>query len=185
MADDELTLRVRRLYAAIGAIVETDITKFVAQPIRDEHRVGFYQDWSGGLSEEEIANAAHSLIHNIAHLQNHLKKWAAANGRDKSQVDATFKDSQALQVIKDLSNNDKHGYPPRDGGNSGRSPRIAKIRRILQLKTQAKKGSFVGIALTPQGIPQVSGDGTVKVIISGDVVDKDSNRIGEFYDIAS
>jgi hypothetical protein len=184
MANDDLISRVRRVYAAVGAVEEKDVTKFLPQPINDAHRVGFYQDWSGGLSGEEIENIAHSLIHNIANLRDHLRKWAAANGRDKSQVDTVFKNSLALQVIKDLSNNDKHGYPPRNGGHSGRAPRIVRIRRMMRLKTQAREGSFVGLSFTAQGVPAVSGDGAAKVIISGDVVDRDDNYLGEFYDMA-
>ena len=74
MANDDLIFRVQRLYAAIGAVEETNISKFVPQVINDEHRIGFYQDWSGGLSNAELTNIALSLIHNIANLKDNLKK---------------------------------------------------------------------------------------------------------------
>ena len=56
MADDDLVFRVQRLYTAIGAVEETDISKFIPKVINDGHRVGFYQDWSGGRSDAELAN---------------------------------------------------------------------------------------------------------------------------------
>lgn len=38
--------------------------------------------------------------------------------------------------------------------------------------------------ITPQGVPKVSGDGTAKVIASGDILDKDGNNIGDLHETA-
>lgn len=184
MANDALISRVQRIYSAVGAVEETDISKFVPQVINDGHQIGFYQDWSGGLSDAELTNIAHSLIHNIANLEAHLRRWAADNGQDKTKVDAALNSSQALQIIKDLSNNDKHGYPPRNGGHSGQSPRVGKIRNLLQLTTEAKKGSSFGVTFTPQGVPRILGSGTAKVIISCDILDRDGNTTGGLHTTA-
>lgn len=184
MANDDLIFRVQRLYAAIGAVEEADISKFMPKVINDGHRIGFNQDWSGGFSEAELANFAHSLIHNIASLEGHIKKWATQNGQDKAKVDDAFNSSLALKIIKDLWNIEKHPYPPRDGGHSGKSPRADKIEGQLQLTTRAEKGSFVGLTFTPQGVPKILGDGTAKVIISGDILDKDNNNIGGLHSTA-
>ncbi len=184
MANDDLISMVQRLYAAIGATEEPDISKFMPKVINDGNRVGFYQDWSSGRSDAELANIAHSLIHNIANLWDHLKKWAARNGQDKTQVDAAFNNSEVLQVIIDLSNNDKHGYPPRDGGYSGKSPRVDRITSIIQMITKPEKGSFVSLTLNRQGVPQIAGAGTAKVIITGDILDRTGNKIGDLHETA-
>lgn len=184
MANDDLISRIQRIYSAVGAAEETDISKFVPQVINDGHRIGFHQDWSGGFSDAELTNIAHSLIHNIANLAAHLRRWAAHNGQDKTKVDAALNSSQALQIIKDLSNNDKHGYPPRGGGHSGQSPRVGKIRNLLQLTTKAEKGSSVSVTFTPQGVPRILGSGTAKVIISCDILDRDGNTIGDLHTTA-
>ena len=55
MANDDLISRVQRLYAAIGATEETDISKFMPKVISDGNRGYFYQDWSGGRSDVELA----------------------------------------------------------------------------------------------------------------------------------
>ena len=184
MQNDDLILRVKRLYAAIKAIEEIDISKFLPKVINDGHRKGFSQDWSGGLSEAEITNIAHSLISNIAHFDTHLKKWADQNSQDKKKVDDEFNSSLALRIIKDLSNYEKHAYPPRGGGHSGKSPQVNEFRRIMQMTTKPEKGSFVALTFTPQGLPKVLGDGTAKVIVSGDILDKDGNNIGDLHKTA-
>lgn len=184
MQNDDLILRVKRLYVAIKASEETDISKFLPKVISDGHRKGFSQDWSGGLSEAELTNIAQSLIYSIAHFDAPLRKWADQNSQDKTKVDHMFNSSLALRIIKDLSNYDKHAYPPRDGGHSGKSPRIDEFRRIMQMTTKPEKGSFVALTFTPQGVPKVSGNGTAKVVVSGDILDKDGNNIGDLHKIA-
>ena len=184
MPTDELTFRIRRIYAALGAVKENDISKFKTQVIKDSCRVGFYQDWKGGLSDEEISNFAMSLVHNVANLRDNLRKWAANNSKDKTKVDSAFKVSQVLKVIQDLSDNDKHGYPPRDGGFSGKSPRVEKFERVMSMSTKGGKESFISLTFNRQGVPQVSksGTGEAKVIITGDILDRDGNKIGDLHE---
>ncbi len=184
MQNDDLILRVERLNAAIKESEETEISKFLPTIINDGRRKGFSQDWSGGLTEAELTNIAQLLIYSIAHFDAPLKKWADQNSKDKAKIDHMFNSSLALRIIKDLSNYDKHAYPPRDGGHSGKSPRIDKFRRVMQMTTKPVKNSFVVLTFTPQGVPKVLGDGTAKVVVSGDILDKDGNNIGELHEIA-
>ena len=184
MRNDDLFLRVKRLYAAIKASEETEISKFLPKVINDGRRKGFFQDWSGGLTDAEVTNIAQSLIYIIAHFNAPLKKWADQNGKDKTKVDHMANSSLALQIIKDLSNYDKHAYPPRNGGHSGKSPRTDEFRRVMQMTTKPVKNSFVALTFTAQGVPKVSGDGTAKVVVSGDILDKDGNNIGDLHETA-
>ena len=187
MSDVELTLRIKRIYAALGAVKEKDLNKLKAKVIQDGSKIGFYQDWEGSLSYEEISNYAISLIHNVANLKDNLKKWAKRNGKDKNRIELIFNDSQALKVIQDLSNNDKHGYPPRDGGFSGKSPKVEKFERVMRMSAKGGKGSFISMTFNKQGVPQVSKSGTseAEVIITGKILDRDKNEIGELYEILS
>jgi len=181
----EIELRIKRIYAAIGEAIEYDVSKMKADVIQTDKVTSVYQDFRGELSDEQLTNIAHSFIHNIANLQDHLRRWAVHKGHDKAKVDQTVDNSLDLQIIKDLSNNDKHGYPPRDGGHSRKCPKLVSVNRIMQLKTQAKKGSTSGMTLGVGGVPKFFGDGTAKAIITGDVVDNDNNRIGDLHEIAT
>ncbi|BAQ34755.1 MULTISPECIES: hypothetical protein [Dehalococcoides] len=183
--EDELIQRIKRIYAAIELSEETDMRQLIAKPIINEKRVGFYQDWQGDLNDEQIINLAISIIDNIANLKDHLKKWTINHGIDKTIVDIFFEKSEPLKIIKDLSNNDKHGYPPRKSGHSKRTPVLRNIHRIMQLKTAPIKGSFVSMTFDKNGCPIVRGSGTGKVILTGEIVDSNNKIIGDFNDIAS
>jgi len=64
-------------------------------------------------------------------------------------------------------------------------PQLVDINRVMQLQTQAKKGSTIGMTLGTGGVPKFFGDGTAMAIIIGDVVDKDKNPIGNLHEIAT
>jgi hypothetical protein len=181
MIDDDLISRVQRLYAAIEETVETDISKFMPTVTSDGKRVCFYYDWRGGRSDAELANTIHILIYNIANLKDHLRKWADKNGKDKTKVRDAFKNSLALRIIKDLSNNDRHGYNPEKLGNSRKSPRVDGITTVMQMTTKPEKGSVVSLTFNHQGVPRVAGSGTAKVITTGDILDRNNNKIGNLH----
>ncbi|HNS21436.1 MAG TPA: hypothetical protein PKH24_13115 [Sedimentisphaerales bacterium] len=48
-----------------------------AKVFQSKEIVSVFQDFAGNLTEHDMANAAHTVIHNIANLQNHLKRWIA------------------------------------------------------------------------------------------------------------
>ena len=173
--------RVQRLYTAIEETEETDISRFMPTVTSDGKRVCFDCDWRGGRSDAGLANTVHILIYNIANLKDPLKKWADRNGKDKTKVYNAFKNSLALRIIKDLSNNDRHGYNPKKLGNSRRSPRVDNITTVMQMTTKREKGSSVGLTFNRQGVPRVAGPGTAKVIITGDILDRDGNKIGDLH----
>ena len=183
--DDTILERITRIYTAIGGIEEDDPNQLKATVIQTDKFKFVFQDFRGDLSDDELSNQVHTVIDNIAKLRDHLRRWAAHHGHDRTKVDRTFDNSLELRIVQDLSNNDRHGYPPRDGGHSGKSPQLTDINRVMRLQTQAKKGSMSAMTVGADGTPRFIGDGSAKAVVTGDVLDKDNNRVGDLYDIAN
>ena len=182
MANDELLSRIDRIYASVDANQEFDMTKLPGIVWQQQGVVWLYQDFRSGLSQPEIHNIAHSLIHNIANLKDHLRRWARQNGTDPATIDQAIGASNALNIIIDLSNNDKHGYPPRDGGYSGVAPQVSGIDRVMKLSFGGEAGSSISMAFNADGSPRiVSRGGSAKAVITGRVNDKDGNRLGDLH----
>lgn len=181
---DEIQDRIHRLYAAIGAIEESNPEKLRAVIHQSEKGFLVYQDFRGGRTDAELMNQAVMLIYNIANLDSPLADWASKNGLDKSDVAKVVDGCHGLKIIKDLANYDRHPFSPRKGGFSGQSPRLTDITRVMLLQTQPKKGSWVSLQIGPGGRPIFGGDGTHKAVVTGDVVDQSGNLIGGFYEIA-
>jgi hypothetical protein len=53
----------------------------------------------------------------------------------------------------------------------------------MRLTTKLEAGSIVAMTFGPRGAPKISGSGTARAVVTGDVVDKDGNRLGDFFDI--
>lgn len=181
MPSDELTFRIRCIYAAIGNIEETNLENYSPKVERNGNKVTVYQDWSGGLSDEQRTNYIETIINNIASFEYYLNKWADNNNHDKNKIKATFESSKALNIIHDLWNNVKHAGSSRNS-KSGLFPIIDNINSTMQMTTKPEKGSYTNLTFNRQGVPIVSGDGDAKVIITGDILDKDGNKIGDLYD---
>jgi hypothetical protein len=174
--NDIILQRISRIYAAIGDIEEDDPNKLRATVIQTDKIKAVFQNFCSDFSDDDLSNYAHMVINNIANLQDHLRRWAKDNGHDKAKVDQTFKNSLELQIIKDLSNNEKHGYPPRNGGESKKCPQLVDITRVMQLQNQA-------MTLGADGGPKFFGKGTHKAVITGNVVDNNNNYIGDLHEI--
>jgi hypothetical protein len=190
--NEEIIHKIRRIYAAIGA-AEQDTLQNVKATVTTtvtttEMETRFSLDFGGEFTEEELSNITYSVIDNISYLRDHLQKWVVTNGKDKKRVDEAIDRSPALLIIRDLSNNNKHGYPPSNGrGYSGKAPRLGKIDRSLQLAPGATAGSVEITMFDLDGTPKVSSPGsdTLRAITTGEVFDKDNNRIGDLNEIAA
>ena len=184
MRNDEVLDRLHRIYAALNETVEGDLSKFPPKVVSDEHGFAMYQDFLGGLNPAQLSNLAHSVIHNIANLYDHLRRWMDRNSQDPKLVDQIVSRSTSLQLIRDLSNNDKHGYPPRNGGYSGKAPKLVEVNRVLKLTTGIAAGASIMVVFTPQGPKQTaSGGGGSSVVVTGTVVDANGGVLGDLHDI--
>ena len=165
MDDHALHLRIRRLYAAIGAAQETDMSRLPARVVSTPRFLDIIQDFSGGASSAELENMAISVILNVASLRDHIRRWASRTDRDKGKVDETFEKSLALKIVQDLFDRDKHAGPGRNGGYSGCSPMLSNIGRVMRLQTQARAGSRVAMVFGTDGTPRIAGDGFAAAVL--------------------
>jgi len=175
--------RIQRIYAALGATVEGDLAAFPLIVEDDDESVLLSQDFLGGLSDAQLSNLVHSLIDNIASLNDHARRAYKRAGIDQSKVDDIAK-SHVLLVISDLWNNDKHGYPPRNGGNSGLLPQITDVKRILRMTTAGEAGSVTAVTFGRDGM-KTTGDGSAEVIVTAEVVDGAGAPIGDLHDLCA
>ena len=173
----DLDLRLHRLYHALGQAFNEDLSEVRPVVTRSPGKVTMSLSF-GEFDDAETQNAAHVLIHAVAHLPNHLHRRFHGNASSLMEIRDAMESSAPLQVLTDLSNNDKHGYPPRDGGLCGRAPRLEKVVRAMRLSSGSEPGSGASITMIPFGIEKY-GSGSAKIVITGDIVDRDGNEMGK------
>ncbi len=66
--------RIARMHAALGRTRVTNLARFPARVTNTPRWHGFFQEFRGGASPEDLMNDAFTLIANVACLRDHLKK---------------------------------------------------------------------------------------------------------------
>ncbi len=179
-ANDDVQHRLERIYAAIGETIARGPERLRPTIVPDGR--GFRITFDGGLTQLQQENVAMYAVFHVAHLRDHLKKWAKVHGADPEQVETAVSSSRSAQVVIDLANRDKHGGPGRDGGLSGLAPRISRFRGVLRLTGgSSEPGITFRLSPIPGGLPQIQGD--VSAVITGEVVDRNGGPIGELHDL--
>lgn len=181
--NDELRLRIERLYSAVGATAEPNVSRFRPYVRRAEKGFFAFQDFRGGLSEAQIHNLAQTAIHNVASLRDHLRRHLSPLKRE-DVVDAAMRRCDELLVVYDLWNLEKHGGHTRSGGWSGKSPRLTEVDRSLRLSTGPGPNSTVAVVgMTPR--VHATGGGSANVVVTGTIVDGAGAAVGDLYEFLS
>lgn len=178
MSVEHLSDRLERIYAAVGANVSQDFESSPSQIVEGtDGEFSVIQDFAGGRSPAELNNLAYSAIHNIANFCAVLNKWFVEQGHGSKQANRIAAKHPAIQVIRDLSDFDKHPHPRNDGGYSKRAPKMQNLRGELWL------GAGAGIRFTQGGVlPFRAKEGTAaKMVVTADIVASDGTAIGDLY----
>lgn len=177
---NDITTRIKRLYASIDFIYTDEVisnTK-IERKIDDNSfhmRVSF-----GSSSEDENMGKVMNVIHNLANLKDNLKNKLSSMQLDPRLVETEIDNSFYLQLIIDLSNQDKHGYPLTKRSRSLKSPLIRKIRSFLRSSVDLDNNS-AGILGFPSG--QVFLAGYNKIVIDAEITDENGNLLCSLDDL--
>ena len=177
--ETEIERRLSRLYAAVGELEETDLSKFPVRAMSPSSSERVH-DFSGGRTDEGLENLAHSVIAGIANLGDHARTFAKLSGRDPKLVDGAIGQSESLRLLIDLANREKHGGDRRDGGESGQQPRLGLIVRGLELRPLG--GVNVAVSFGEAGTV-VTPAGHLAVVLNAQILNATGETIGYLRDL--
>ena len=176
LMDEDIKARMDRLYAALGRVIERDLNALPPTITTKPGVVAIHQDFSGGESEAELSDALHSSIASVASFHDHLQEWGHRNNVSKETVHTYFKSSPDFCIVRDLWNSDKHGGELHKDGWSKQAPTIVSVRRVLEMSGPST------MIVDQRGQAVVSGDGDVRAVVTGRVVDKQGKSLGDAHD---
>jgi len=173
---NDLALRLNRLYHAIGRAADWDVRKHVRVTPMDNtpDSLTLYQvTFDATTDETGNTNIIVSIIGHLAKLKDHLKNRMA----DSAQlVEDYINQSAYLQIIIDLSNSEKHGYPLQRRERSGKSPMLENIQCSLVIPPQER----IGIEMNTGRIVD---PGKSRIEVTADVVDGSGELIFRFAEL--
>lgn len=119
--------------------------------------------------EEGARNQIQNVISNLANLKDILKTQMETRGKNKNLIEDEIEKSLTLQLVLDLSNQEKHGYPLTKTRRTKKDPIISNLQ--------------IGISPSdrPDNITYAASNGTkalnVMISINADVIDSSGIKI--------
>ncbi|MDX2006451.1 MAG: hypothetical protein SFU83_14330 [Meiothermus sp.] len=175
---NDIKSRLERLLASLNARFDEDVIRSTnVQRTEIDNRVFVYVNFGRG-STPDHENQILTILHNLSSLKDHLKNCLKTRGLKAKLVEDEINTSLHLQVMIDLVNLEKHGYPllkPRSNLN----PRISSVRTPLRL--MSGDGQSSGIFL--------GGDGTTRnfgqsiVVLTASIVDGNGSPLFELDEL--
>ena len=168
--------RLQRIYDSINATYSDDKESHTKMEVNESILSITFE--RGTETENQVRIFA--IIHNIANLKDNLKNKLKELGLDSGLVEKEIDNSLYLQLIADLSNQDKHGYPLTKTRRSGKDPLIENIstRLIMSSKEDGSDTASMSFKLDGTGVPIFEGNN--KISVSADIVDASKNYICSF-----
>ena len=178
---DKLILKIKQMHKSLTDCKDNDLSKIEAVSGENQHFNFVKMDFSQGKTGVDIANYASLLIHNIASLKDHLKKYCTKNSIS-FDVENLINTDTDVAIIHDLWNIDKHfelDRPPR----SGHTPEIKDLKQTMQLTAGKNSSVFMTVDKSGKLVQNVKGIGSGQLVITGSVIDENGNALGDFIEI--
>lgn len=176
--------KTRQMHAALGNIVENDLSKIIVHKEISDSSRNTWVRFSEGTTEAELQNTITLIVSNIASLKDHLKKWCQTNNVS-FQGESLIRSNRDVALVHDLWNSDKHGGLDRQP-RSGIYPKIANLNKVLSMNSGTIPGSVTYFTMDPKTgeiVTGSSGSGKIEHKIIADVVDEQGTRVGDFEEI--
>lgn len=177
---NDIGFRLKRAYKTVDKRFEPDIDSNLNVKSSKKGRQGKIEFTFGKHDTAELHNIVFNIISAIAGLKDHLKNKLQSLEKNHQIVEDTIDNCFELQLIIDLWNQEKHGYPLKRETRSNKDPKVVKLKQALTIKDPSKgSGSITFSAFSPakQTTKSVADSDNVIVVVSGNVVDKNGNRL--------
>jgi hypothetical protein len=179
MTDDELKVRIERMYAAIGATIEREMYVGGGTKVEGELRKleggGINFKFGGKLTDSQLANLAWNAIHNLAIFFEYCKEWGKHNGVAYQEIANVRDNAREIRIIEDLHNSEKH--PAQRANQSGVSPKLTDLRQVLRVQG--------GVELVFEGPGGLTARGKdVSLVVYGAILNsKTGTLVGDLHDV--
>lgn len=134
MDSNDIHSRLERILLLTNSRIDNDFKRHAKVDTIDK---GVKVQLPGNVGPVKTENDILSILHHLATLKDNIKKYLENIGRDKRDVENAINSSIHLQVLIDLVNADKHGYPTTTN-RSGKNPKIKDFAQTLKNNNDGK-----------------------------------------------
>jgi hypothetical protein len=171
---NNIEIRLKKIYSSVGEQFSYGYAALDATHTEvKENSITF--SFFNSNDESRVLNQINGIIANLSNIKDCLKKKLEQRGDNPQIIEDAINDSLYLQVILDLSNQEKHGYPLTKTRRSEKDPLIKNIGRVLSPSNK------------PDNIRYEKSDGSAimnaMVKITADITDSQGNILYQIDDL--
>lgn len=169
---NDINLRLKRLYLSIDQQYEDNFLDHmqIRTENKEDGQFKLVLDFNANNNESETTNKINSIVSNLANLKDHLINKLELKGGNAQDIENEINLSLPLQLILDLNNQEKHGYPLSKIRRSMKDPKIIDIKKAASSKPGTRSSEFVIDPITGAGHTN-----NMVVVITARVVDGQNN----------
>jgi hypothetical protein len=166
---NDISQRLKKTLTSLNGRYDDDIAVYVTHKLEnDTEEITFKV---GNLDEEEMINKIFIIFYNLASLKDNIKNCLEKKGLDKNLIEIEINNSLHLQVLIDIVNQEKHGYPLKKTNRSGKNPLIKNIFEVINLQTSTT-GSVASLSLNQN---EINLQGNARMAIRATIYDDKNN----------
>lgn len=163
---NDINSRLERLYLSIHQKFESDVLEHIqTKQVTKGNKITVSITFDAKHNENETINRINTIIANLANLKDHLKTRIELQGGNPQDIENEIKQNLPLQVVLDLYNQEKHGYPLKNK-HSGKDPKIINISKALSSKPGVVATAFIRDPVTGAGATN-----NAAIVITAEVID--------------
>lgn len=175
---DDINSRLERLYLSLNQKFEGDVLEHMQTKNNiDGDKFTISITFDAKHNENETINRINNMIGNLANLKDHLKTKLNQQGGNSQKIEDEINQSLPLQIILDLHNQEKHGYPLTKK-RSKKDPKIINISKALSSMPGVRATTFIRDPITGAGHTN-----NTAIVITAEVVDGQGNLIYYLNDL--
>ena len=167
---NDLQSRLKRIYSTINIKYDENVLENTNIRICNTPELeGFFVNF-GKNNDSEMQGKVLSILFNISTLKDNLKTALLSKQKNPNIIEETINTNFYLQLLFDLVNQDKHGYPLTKTNRSKKNPLLANFNQNLQLLSPTS-------SLSISKKREIKTQGASRITIVCDVYDDKGNII--------
>ena len=172
---NDLKSRLEKTFSSIGNFSNYNI---INNSIITDEDMGSHHTLTVTFGNDDkltMENKIFLVLYNLSSVKDHLKNCLTTIGYDPKEVETEINSSLHLQVLIDLVNQEKHGYPLKGRNRSGKNPIMKGVEQVLTLQKDFKGNNSFSISFSSNGTVTSKGNSSIDIV--ADIFDDKNNKL--------
>ena len=175
---NDFSSRLKRTISSLNGRFDEEVAVYVNYS-QNENESSF-SIISGNDHEETIINKIFIILYNLSSLKDHLKNHLKGKNINPQIIEDEINNSLHLQILIDIVNQEKHGYPLKKSNRSNKNPIIKHAMQMINFTSNSEPGAIAGISYSKNEL-NVFGDS--KMELTAMIFDDKDNFIFMFDEL--